>query len=309
MKKFFFLITVIFASVACKSGDEAGSLIPFADPFILSDNGLYYMYGTGYDDGIGVVVSDNLKTWHVPDYEERWLVLHKDDSFGDHGFWAPEVYHIGNDYYLYYSSEEHICVAVSDSPLGPFVQKVQEPMLEDNGIDNTLFIDDDGTPYMFWVRFNNGNEIWSAQLESDMCTIKQETMSFCTRMSQPWEEIWPAVNEGPAVVRKNGVYYMAYSANHFMSQDYAIGYATTDNIGGTWEKYSGNPVLRRPEGLFGVGHHSFFKDFDGNDRIVFHSHHDEENVGPRIIHISYWGIDADGHLYIDEDRISTPTLR
>ena len=48
---------------------------------------------------------------------------------------------------MYYSADEHICVAVGDSPTGPFVQDKKEPMIADEKcIDNSLFIDDNGTP-------------------------------------------------------------------------------------------------------------------------------------------------------------------
>ena len=57
-----------------------GKVIPFADPFILYEDGLYYLYGTGSDEGIPVVVSKDLKTWSWPEGETMFFVLHKDDS-------------------------------------------------------------------------------------------------------------------------------------------------------------------------------------------------------------------------------------
>ena len=67
--------------------------LTLADPFILLDGGRYYAYGTGRADGIAVAVSDDLSTW-TPDAGRAagGLALHKDDSYGERGFWAPEVY-------------------------------------------------------------------------------------------------------------------------------------------------------------------------------------------------------------------------
>ena len=73
-------------------------------------------------------------------------------------------------------------------------------MLEERGIDNHLFIDDDGTPYIFWVRFNRGNEIWMAELEKDCMTIKKSTMTFCFKATQDWEKLLHNINEGPEVI-------------------------------------------------------------------------------------------------------------
>ena len=262
------------------------SAVPLADPFILCDDGVYYAYGTGSPDGIRVFVSPDLKRWYYPDGREDYLALDKKDSYGDRWFWAPEVYRIDDIYYMYYSADEHICVATAKSPLGPFVQTEKQPMLEERGIDNSLFIDKDGTPYLFWVRFRQGNEIWMAQLEKDYKTVIPTTLRFCTRMWQKWERVWPAVNEGPFVVEHKGIYYLTYSANSYESPKYGIGCATARKITGPWKKYDDNPLLQSPDGLAGTGHHAVFRDKKGRLKVVFHSHYNEGCIHPRTMHIT-----------------------
>lgn len=288
MIRFFFTLLLVagipFRGEAATYDPE--SAVPLADPFILYDQGVYYAYGTGSDDGIPVLVSLDLKRWFYPEGREDYLALDKQDSFGDRWFWAPEVYRIGDTYYMYYSADEHICVAEARSPLGPFVQKEKRPMLEERGIDNSLFIDGDGTPYLFWVRFRQGNEIWMARLEKDYKTVVPSTLRFCTRMWQKWERIWPAVNEGPFVVKHKDVYYLTYSANSYESPMYGIGCATARKITGPWRKYDDNPVLQSPDGLVGVGHHAIFRDRKGRLRVVFHSHYDEGHIHPRTMHVT-----------------------
>ena len=156
------LILMVIGTHAAIGGDTGRRPVELADPYILLYEGHYYLYGTRYRDGIGVLTSDDMKTWHTPDGGSRCLALSMDDSFGDHGFWAPEVYNVGGKFIMYYTADEHICAAVSDSPAGPFIQAEHAPMVAEKGIDSHLFIDDDGTPYLFWVRFNHGNEIWMA---------------------------------------------------------------------------------------------------------------------------------------------------
>ena len=46
-------------------------------------------------------------------------------------------------------------------------------------------------------------------------------------------------------MKKGDTYYLIYSANHYESKDYAVGYATASSPKGPWTKYSGNPILRR----------------------------------------------------------------
>ena len=267
--------------------DESKIPVPLADPFILLHNNTYYAYGTGAEDGIEVMVSHDLKTWKRETNDENRLALHKNNSYGDKWFWAPEVYYVNNKFYMYYSAEEHICVATSDSPLGPFKQDEKKPMLEgEKSIDNSLFIDDDGTPYLFFNRFNDGLNIWVAKLEDDLKTIKTETLHPCIHVSQEWETVWPRVNEGSFVIKHNGIYYMTYSANSYESQFYGIGCATATDIMGEWTKYPDNPLLQKPGDLVGLGHSSMFKDKKGDWKIVFHAHRDKNTIHPRNMYIS-----------------------
>src|SRR5690554_4469868 len=314
ISRFLVLLSVVVLLFACNNSekndqenDEVLTLVDLADPFIMLHGDLYYAYGTNSPDGIEVYTSDDLKEWK----KEQNLALHKDNSYGDRWFWAPEVYNVNNKFYMYYSADEHMCVATSDSPLGPFVQDDNKPMIEDEKtIDNSLFIDDDGTPYLFFDRFNDGLNIWVAELQDDLKTVKKETMHKCINVSQEWEEVWPRVNEGSFVVKHNGIYYMTYSANSYESQFYGIGCATATDIMGEWIKYSDNPLLQMPGNLVGVGHSAMFKDKDGDLKKVFHAHHDKNSIHPRKMYITSVGfknIEGIDKLYID-DNYDVPFL-
>ncbi|MBR1705311.1 MAG: glycoside hydrolase family 43 protein [Bacteroidales bacterium] len=256
--------------------------VPLGDPFILLDGDTYYAYGTHADEGIEVYTSPDLKVW-----TKAGLALHRNDVWADRWFWAPEVYRSGSLYYMYYSADEHICVATASSPLGPFVQEDFRPMLPDEkAIDNSLFIDDDGTPYLVFDRFNDGLNVWIAELESDLMTLRTETLHPCIHMSQDWERIAPTVNEGPFILKHLGVYHMTYSANSYESPSYGIGCATTSDLMGEWTKYPDNPILQFPGDLVGTGHGAFFTDKEGHLRYVFHAHHDRNNIHPRSMYIT-----------------------
>ena len=307
MNKSVTILCALLFSCVITSAQNSGGSIPLADPFIYCEDGIYYLYGTGAENGIAVCTSTDLEHWHWPYGQRMYLALSKDDSYGDKWFWAPEVYHIGDLYYMYYSAEEHFCVATASSPLGPFVQRQKAPMREKKGIDNSLFIDDDGTPYLLFVNFNDGNEIWMAELEADLQHLKRGTEKFLLRMSQEWEKVWPSVNEGPFIVKHDGVYYLTYSANSYESPKYGVGYATATSMAGPWTKYEGNPVLQDLGGLQGVGHHALFKDLQGRRRIVFHSHNRPGVIHPRVIHIGSYDFTSDGRFEVSGEFI-TPEL-
>ncbi|HCY42635.1 MAG TPA: 1,4-beta-xylanase [Prolixibacteraceae bacterium] len=286
-------LTLVLQAVSCKANDpeqkpidnETPEIVkvPLGDPFIMLWEGKYYAYGTYAEDGIAVFVSDDLVKWS----STTSLALHKSDVWDDKWFWAPEVYYLNGKFYMYYSANEHICVATSSSPLGPFKQEIQKPMIEDEKcIDNSLFIDDDGKSYLLFDRFNDGLNIWVAEMETNLIDIKPGTMKKCINVSQPWEEVWPRVNEGSFIVKRNGIYYMTYSANSYESQFYGVGVATATNITGPWTKYEGNPIFQKPGDLVGVGHSAMFTDKDGKLRIVFHAHNSTAKIHPRHMYIS-----------------------
>jgi len=300
------LFTDITLSTATAREVAPEERVPLADPFILLDGDTYYAYGTRSRNGIVVYTSKNLKEWR-----HSGLALHKKDSYGERWFWAPEVYRINGKYYMYYTADKHICVATSSSPLGPFVQQNKEPLLPDNNIiDNSLFIDDDGTPYMFYVVINKGFSIYVAELESDLLSIKPNTATFCIRPQQRWEKMEGKVNEGPSIIKHKGTYFLLYSGNGYTSQKYGIGYATAKSIRGPWKKSPNNPILQFPRGLAGSGHGAPFYDKRGRLHYVFHAHYSKEKVHPRCMHISRATIN-----YIDRreqisisDRYFTPRV-
>ena len=253
-----------------------------ADPFVLEDDGWYYIYGTHADDGIVVYRSRDLKHWSDRCGNARnGLALHKDDVWGDFFFWAPEVYRVGERYLMVYSAEEHICCAESDSPCGPFVQREKRPYLDEKGIDSSIFFDDDGTPYMFWVRFTAGNVIWVAEMTPDLREIKLETARrLIDAEDGTWERVQARVAEGPMVVKYKGRYYLTYSCNDYRSKEYAVGVAVADNVMGPYRRCEGNPILHRHCGYVGTGHHALLQ-AGSRYLIVYHAHNSGGKIHPR----------------------------
>ncbi len=290
MKKLIYLLLLFSISLTACAKKEKNNFVfdppvPLGDPFIMLNGNTYYAYGTNAENGIEVYTSDDLVYWK----KESELALKSEDSWGGRWFWAPEVYYIQekNKFFMYYTANEHICVATSNSPLGPFKQEAKVPMLDgEKSIDNSLFIDDNGKPYLYFDRFNDGLNIWVAELENDLQTIKTATLKKCINVSQAWEEIWPRVNEGAFVMKHKGLYYMTYSANSYESPFYGIGFATAASPEGPWTKYTSNPILQKPQDLVGVGHSAMFKDKSGKLRIVFHAHHSATSIHPRAMYIA-----------------------
>jgi len=307
MKRFIiysFCFVIVFLSCQLSLAETKVCRIPLADPFVLFHEGRYYAYGTS-EKGFRPYVSTDMKTWT----RSEALCLDPEDSFGDHGFWAPEVYYFESTgkFHMYYTSEEHICVAVSDSPLGPFVQQEKKPLREEKGIDPSIFFDGSGRVFIFFVRFTDGNVIWSAELSEDGMTVKENTLKECLKADSPWELKLGKVTEGPSVIKHKGKYYLIYSANDFRSRDYAVGYAMSDSPDGPWVKYGGNPVLHssflKNISLYGTGHGAPFKDAKGKYHYIFHAHASGTRVSPRSSYVTGLFFDRQGVLHIGDSVI------
>jgi len=284
MKLLFTAIAAMLLTCSQALADGTKSKVPLADPYILLDGDTYYAYGTHSANGIEVWTSDDLTVW-----EKRGLALNKANTTEDRWFWAPEVYRKNGKYYMYYSANEHLYVATSDSPLGPFVQEGSYQMSKAIGsekcIDSHVFFDDDGKAYCFFVRFTDGNCIWMCELEDDYITPKVSTLKKCFAVSLPWENKLGRVCEGPNMVKSYNKYFLTYSANDYNSQDYAVGCATATSLSDPlWQKYQ-TPLLCRVEDLVGTGHHTIFTDKEGKLRIAFHAHNSTTQVHDRLMYI------------------------
>lgn len=134
--------------------------INIRDPFVLVEDGTYYMYGTraatcwGAADGFDCYVSKDMEDWDGP-----FEVFHKPEDFwADRNCWAPEVHKYRGFYYMFATfkdSSVHGGTAIlkSESPLGPFVMYSDRQITPKDWecIDGTFYVSPDGTPYMVFV--------------------------------------------------------------------------------------------------------------------------------------------------------------
>lgn len=275
-----------------------GTEIFFADPTIYTENGKYYLTGTRNADPLGFTMleSDDLQTWRLA-RPDSMILRTGENTFGTQGFWAPQILKKDGKYLLAYTANEQVVLAKGDSVNALFTQEIAEPIDgSEKNIDPFIFRDDDGKYYLYHVRFDNGNWLWVGEFDIETGKIKEGTLQPVFRNDQAWEatDAYPSavIMEGPTVVKMDGTYYIFYSANHFMSDDYAVGYATADSPTGPWTKNPNNPIIHRNiVGEKGSGHGDVFTDKDGNLRYVYHVHHNDSVVSPRRTRIVTLNVD------------------
>ncbi len=271
-------------AIVVAAGASAQTNVTLADPTVYVEDGKYYLYGTwGPNSNIGfpVYTSTDMEAW-LPTGS---LALTPGDAFGTKGFWAPQVIKRDGRYYMFYTADECIAYATSDSPAGPFTGGAKYAS-DVKQIDPFVFFDNDGTPYMYHVRVSDGaNRIFVARLSDDLKTMDKSTLKKCIEAAPgSWEDTqsvkW-TVTEGPTVIRQGDTYYMFYSANDFRNPDYCVGVATATSPYGPWTK-SSEPIIHRSAiGLNGTGHGDLFVDSNGDCWYVFHTHFSNNTVAPR----------------------------
>ena len=255
-----------------------------ADPDVILSNGTYYLYCTGDNVSYHVYTSPDLVHW-----TKKGRVFEP----GEKGVWAPDIYVDPKDglFYLYYTVQKRIGVAVAKGPEGPFIDRVK---LVDNAIDAHCFRDDDGRLYLYYVQFP-GFRITVQRMLTP--TEKKGDPVEILKPTEPWEKKSGHVTEGPFMLKRQGTYYLMYSGTGADSPDYGVGYATSRSPTGPFVKYSGNPIISRGGGVFGPGHGCVVADAGGALWHVYHQQRDETKGWNRFLCIDPLWFDGAGVLH------------
>lgn len=254
------------------------------DPFVLVDNNVYYLYGT-----------DASLNWdHGSDYgcyknesgrlDGEWIKLPPVAIFPKTAVknkWAPEVYKYNNAYYMfatYHSSETNrrgCAVFHADSPEGPFTEISNGHITpsEWDAIDGTLYIDEEGQPWMVFVHEwvstdDNIGRIAVAKLSADLTMFTSEPKELFRADAPVWAK--DRVTDGCFLHCVNGELIMIWS--NFNKDGYCVGVAKSKNgkIDGEWIQEETLLYSKEIGGQDG-GHGMLFEDIDGELYLSLHS--------------------------------------
>ncbi|KAK2056584.1 family 43 glycosyl hydrolase [Colletotrichum caudatum] len=264
------------------SAVEMGSpILPglYADPNAAVFNGVYYIYAT--TDGVPGWGGNTFYVWKSTDLvtwirgEKPFLTL--DGANGNVPWavgnaWAPTIAERNGKYYFYFSGQnaalntKTIGVAVADAPEGPFTAEPEAMILNNEALTSSQAIDPvafhdpvSGKYYIYW---GNGRPLL-AELNDDMVSVNWNTVQAISGLVD--------FREGLFIVYRNGLYHLTYSIDDTGSENYRVGYATSESATGPWT-YRGVILQKDPsQGILGTGHNSMFN-VPGTDDwyIVYH---------------------------------------
>lgn len=251
------------------------------DPFVLVHEGKYYMYGTclSNGEGYGCCVSEDLENWTKP---IQIYSPHKSfDGCGD--YWAPECHYYNGSFYLFatYRSEASgkrvVGIFKSDSPLGPFtpVGNGHITPKEIDCIDGTLYIDEDGQPWMVyvneWTSQPDGNgEMAAAMLSKDLSHFINEPVVLFRSNDHVWTK--GNVTDGCFMYRTSEGKLIMLWSNFARSGGYSVGMAASENgkIDGKW-LHAPRAFYCESRNSVEGGHPMLFTTLDGQLMMTIHS--------------------------------------
>ncbi|MET9913627.1 glycoside hydrolase family 43 protein [Streptomyces sp. NPDC006476] len=268
-----------------------------ADPYIHRHaDGFYYFTATVPEyDRIVLRRSRTLDGLATAAESVIWT-RHATGVMGAH-IWAPEIHRIGGKWYVYFASapaesvwDIRIWVLENADPdpfQGTWVEKGQvRTAWETFSLDATTF-SHRGTRYLLWAQhepgMDNNTALWLSRMANPWTLTGPQV-----RLSTPefdWECVGYKVNEGPAVLARNGRLFVSYSASA-TDHHYCMGLLTADAHAdlmdpANWSKspvpvFTSNDTTKQ----YGPGHNCFTVAEDGrSDVLVYHARQYKEITG------------------------------
>ncbi|HUQ34080.1 MAG TPA: family 43 glycosylhydrolase [Pyrinomonadaceae bacterium] len=254
----------------------------FPDPSVIRVGNDYWAAATSSEwaPEFPILHSKDLINWEIVG-----AVFERRPDWSTGSYWAPEISEYRGRYYVYYAARKKsgsLCVAVATarSPQGPYTDHGPLVCQEVGSIDGFPVTDERGRRYLLWKEDGNSvskpTPIWAQQLSADGTQLVGERRELIHN-DQPWEKHatlpYGDLVEGPAIIRRNGWFYMFYSGNFCCAREcnYMMGVARSRKLLGPWEKNTANPILAGNESWKCPGHGTIVTDARGRDWLMYHA--------------------------------------
>ncbi|WP_035698598.1 family 43 glycosylhydrolase [Glycomyces tenuis] len=260
-----------------------------ADPFITRHTDEYYYFTASVPAYDRIVMRRSTSLQGLASASEATVWSKHSSGPMSHHIWAPELHRVDGRWYLYFAAGRaedvwrirmYVLENSSANPMsGTWVERGQISTPRDSfSLDATTFTQG-STRYLCWAQsdpeLGSGTSLYLAAMSSPWAITGEPV-----RISMPthaWERIGHNVNEGAAVIQRNGRFFMTFSASA-TDANYAMGLLTASQDAdlldpSSWTK-NPQPVLRSDDrtGQYGPGHNSFTVSEDGqSDILVYHA--------------------------------------
>ncbi|MBV1908424.1 MAG: family 43 glycosylhydrolase [Kangiellaceae bacterium] len=271
------------------SGKKKPLIWQRADPWIhRTGKGHYYFTGS-VPEFDRIILRESATIEGLTDAQEQVIWRKAQSGPKSANIWAPELHRINNIWYIYFAAGEiddpfairmYVLKNSSADPMeGSWTELGKVKTSRDTfSLDATSFIHRNKR-YLIWAQQDNARSYNSGLVISELIS-PLEVGSREVYISEPllsWERQGYKVNEGAAVIKRNGKIFITYSASA-TDHRYAIGLIwanENDDLldSDSWHKLP-EPIFTTNESLirFGPGHNSFTIAEDGEtDIMIYHA--------------------------------------
>ena len=187
---------------------------------------------------IPVSVSKDLVHWKIIGYaitNPEWAKL--DMLEGGRGYWAPDISYYRGKFYItatYRLNDDGTVyrkqiVVSSDKPEGPYSKPA---IIDEDGIDPSIFNDDNGKRYML---LNRGARIFELNEDATEQISPARLLYYGDNKRAP---------EGPHLLKKDGYYYL-FEAEGGTGPGHRITVSRSRELMGRYEPCPYNPIMRQ----------------------------------------------------------------
>lgn len=255
----------------------------YPDPSVLRVGDDYYLVNSTFSwfPGMPIFHSRDLVNWtQIGDAIDRTTQLNFANMNMGQGVYAPDLsWHNGKFYLL------NTCtgcggnyVLTANRAAGPWSNPVWLPDVD--GIDTSLFFDDDGSSWIVHngppagkPRYSGHTAIWLQQFDAKTLKTFGPHLLLVDAGSHP--ERNPIWIEGPHIFKKDGFYYLI-AAEGGTEEGHSEAVFRSDRPTGPYRPYEGNPILTqrdlptdRRDPITSTGHASFVRTQNGDWWAVF----------------------------------------
>ncbi|MCA9771012.1 MAG: family 43 glycosylhydrolase [Myxococcales bacterium] len=289
-----------------------------ADPHVLKIGAVWYLYATQTKRNLEAWTSVDLATWE----REGAVWEPTPGTWNEAGqAWAPHVEATEAGYYLYYVKDQKLGVAWSPSPLGPFEEIQDQPLVggghggvgngveewpapldflnfDEHAIDAFVLKASDGSLTLYFVPSTPFGEIWAIPMIDYATLADVEPTVVLSPDLASWEGV---VVEAPWVIEHEGRFHLLYSGNIAFAPEYAIGVAVGPTPLGPFERRADNPFLATDASaaFWGPGHLSIAPGPAGGRLMFYHTKVGPDFRADRRIRYAPVSFDAQGSLRLD----------
>ena len=246
------------------------------DPCVLVEDGVYYVYGTGWECWKNT--TGDLKTGWKP-----LGVVAEKPAESDDNYWAPEVHKYNGAYYMFTTYHSKVTghrgctILKSDRPEGPFREITGGHITPKDwdSIDGTFYVDPDGQPWMVfvheWTSTDDGvGRMAAAKLSEDLTHFISEPVELFRADAPAWTI--GKVTDGCWMYRcEDGQLLMLWSNWDTLGYCVGIARSASGRVDGEWTQDKEMLYSKSMTGQYDGGHGMIFTDTDGQMYLSIHS--------------------------------------